>query len=135
VDEETGDETIGDVLSRVGKLNKPDMTTEAEAYGLQVDPEWTKDEIMEEFEKFLVAQAEAAEEPEPEVTDVDPDPVDEQDVTIDGVPPVETLPSEVSDEPTPPPATELIPPPGPPASGVRITQSRAWGRNPGAYAP
>ena len=77
------EETIGDVLSRTGALNKEDMTSEVESYGLEVDPSWTKAEIMDHFEEFLTtdpgtaeseAQPEAVVEPEVAPTLTTPDP-------------------------------------------------------------
>ena len=57
------EETIGDVLSRTGALNKDDMTAEVESYGLEVDPSWTKAEIMDHFEEFLTSPEETYPDP------------------------------------------------------------------------
>ena len=122
-DEETGDETIGDVLSRTSKLLKDDMTTEVEAYGLQVDPSWTKDEIMEHFEEFLTEQADTAE------PDVEEEPAVLPPLDLPEPPPPPTL----SEEPSIVPAGYTESPPSSP--NVRIMRSPGWGKTGGAHAP
>jgi hypothetical protein len=126
-DEETGDETIGDVLSRTSKLLKDDMTTEVEAYGLQVDPSWTKDEIMEHFEEFLTEQA-----------DVEPD---AEEVVAEE--PAVLPPLDLPTPPPPPPTLSAEPSivpagytePQPASPNVRIMRAPGWGKTGGAYAP
>jgi hypothetical protein len=140
--DEAGDETIADVLSRVGALNKPEMTDEVEAYGLQVHSSWTKDEIMENFEQFLIEGAEGSdvEEPEPDVVNVTEMNVEELNVGKSS-----TEPAAAEVPPTPPPSNtayaETPPTPKAPtefppgAADVRIMRSPGWGKTGGAYAP
>lgn len=122
--EETGDETIGDVLSRTSKLLKDDMIAEVQAYGMEVDSSWTKDEIMEHFEEFLTEQA--ADEPdveEPVVQDTAAEPEVLPPLDLPPEPPIvpETY-QEVADLP-------------PNSGDVRIMRSPGWGRTGGALAP
>ena len=109
-------ETIGDVLSRTGALNKDDMIAEVESYGLEVKADWTKAEIMDHFEEFLTTDG--------------GDAVPEEQ-------PVEPAPQP---EPKPEPKVGAVPqmpdnaPPEPP--NVRIIGSQGWGNGPGpSYAP
>lgn len=110
------EETIGDVLSRTSGLNKDEMTTEVESYGLEVDPSWTKAEIMDNFELFLTSPEESV--PEESVPEPEPEPQPE---------PAPIVPPVPGPPPTPPN------PPQTPNPNVRITASQSWGA--GAKAP
>jgi len=46
-------ETLDELLSRLGNLNKTDLTTEASALGVTVDPDWTKAEIIDATKALL----------------------------------------------------------------------------------
>ena len=46
-------ETLDELLSRLGNLNKTDLTTEATALGVTVDPDWTKAEIIDATKALL----------------------------------------------------------------------------------
>ena len=125
--EETGDETIADVLERVGALKKDEMVEEVEAYGLEVHSSWTKDEIMDHFEEFLVSPPES----EPE------EPAEEPATTekVDGAPEPIALEDNFSEAAVAnnAAAREELPPEENPQ--VRITASRGWGKTGGAHAP
>ena len=107
-------ETIGDVLTRTSGLNKEDMITEVESYGLEVDRSWTKAEIMDHFEEFLT---------EPEATDAPP--VPEEPVPTPG-----DVPENPPEEVLPPvsPGARTLPPSTAYSGAVRIM------RSPSAYA-
>ena len=51
--EESEGDTVQDVLDRIADLNKPEMAEQAESWGLTVDPEWTKADIMTHLEVHL----------------------------------------------------------------------------------
>jgi len=132
------EETVGDVLTRVSALNKPEMTKEVESYGLEVHSSWTKEEIMEKFEQFLL---------EPEASDVE-ESADEPDVVNVTEMNVEQLNVGEPSTDVPPPSTTTYaePPPVQPegelpsnSGDVRIMESPSrrggWGRTGGAYAP
>jgi len=126
-------ETVGDVLSRVSALTKPEMTTEVESYGLQVHSSWTKEEIMENFEQFLIEGAEGSDVEEPDVVEPSTD-VPPPSTTTYAEPP-SSSPEEIIPTPAPGPGVTL-----PSTAGdVRIMESPSrrggWGRTGGAYAP
>jgi hypothetical protein len=52
-DDAPSDETPEEVISRLGSLNKVDLTAEAEALGVTVDPDWTKAEIVDAVKALL----------------------------------------------------------------------------------
>ena len=108
------------------------MTTEVESYGLEVDPDWTKEEIMEHFEEFLL---EGAPE-EPSVIEgapsAEPPPPPPEGVAVADAPLAATTTEVEGGEPIAPPP-DYSPPVDDPQ--VRIMHSPGWGRQPGAKAP
>ncbi len=124
------EETIGDVLTRVSALHKDEMITEVESYGLEVKSSWTKDEIMENFEQFLLEESPDGDAPE--------EPVVEEKAAEEPVLPPLDLP-----EPPPPPPTlgepSIVPQTyaeeTPASPNVRIMRSPGWGKTGGAHAP
>jgi hypothetical protein len=158
--EETGDETVADVLERVGALKKDEMVEEVEAYGLEVHSSWTKDEIMDHFEEFLTSPEASDVEETDDVKsdaktkrsekDADDDDADDEGVravdlledhgVVEGAPGI-ALPEsgDVSDAllaiEADAAAAEGVPTADNPTADARITRSRAWGQTQGAHAP
>ena len=98
-------ESVESILERLGHLNKVNLTSEAEGYGLEVDPSWTKAEILSSLKEHL-------EEPDPE----------EPDIEEDDVPsPADPTPLELEEAPQ---VTEVL-----------SRRYVSWGRNPGSRAP